>query len=98
MGIAMLVVIIILAVILVGPAVALFAADQAAAAVVVGVIGGLLFLIPVFVISGALSAFNHAYWTLAYLQLTVPADRDAETASGYDGTRLDSSREDRPRN
>jgi hypothetical protein len=71
-------VIIILAVILLGPAVALFAADQSAAAVV----GGLLFLIPVFVISGALSAFNHAYWTLAYLQLTVPADRDAQTAGG----------------
>jgi hypothetical protein len=82
LGIAMLVVITILAVILVGPAVALFAADQTAAAVVVGVIGGLLFLIPVFVISGALSAFNHAYWTLAYLQLTAPADRDALTASG----------------
>jgi hypothetical protein len=36
----------------------------------------------VFVISGALSTFNHAYWTLAYLQLTAPADRDAQTASG----------------
>ena len=81
LGIAMLVVIIILAVILVGPAVALFAADQITAAVVVGVIGGLLFLIPVLVISGALSAFNHAYWTLAYLQLTSPADRDTQTAS-----------------
>jgi hypothetical protein len=82
LGIAMFVVIIILAVILLGPAVALFAADQTAAAVVVGVIGGLLFLIPVFVISGALSAFNHAYWTLAYLQLTSPADRDTRTARG----------------
>jgi uncharacterized membrane protein len=82
LAIAMLVVIIILAVILLGPAVALFAADQSAAAVVVGVVGGLLFLIPVFVISGALSAFNHAYWTLAYLQLTSPADRDTQTARG----------------
>ena len=82
LGIAMLVVIIMLAVVLVGPGVALFAADQTAAAVVVGVIGGLLLLIPVFVISGALSAFNHAYWTLAYLQLTARPDRDARTPSG----------------
>jgi hypothetical protein len=36
----------------------------------------------VLVISGALSAFNHAYWTLAYLQLTSPADRDTQTARG----------------
>ena len=79
LGIAMLVVIIILAVILVGPAVALFAADQTAAAVVVGVIGGLLFLMPVLVISGALSAFNHAYWTLAYLRLVAPPE-DQEPA------------------
>ena len=80
LGLATLLVVVILGVILLGPAVALFAADQTAAAVAVGVIGGLLFLIPVLVISGALSAFNHAYWTLAYLQLT--AERDAETAHG----------------
>jgi hypothetical protein len=82
LGIATLVVIVILAVILLGPAVALFAAERTATAVVVGVTGGLLFLIPVLVISGALSAFNHAYWTLAYLQLTAPADRDAHMARG----------------
>ena len=82
LGIAMLLVIIILGVILLGPAVALFAADQTAAAVVVGVVGGLLFLIPVLVISGALSAFNHSYWTLAYLQLTSPTDRDVEPPRG----------------
>jgi len=82
LGIAMVVVVIILGVILLGPAVALFAADQTTAAVVVGIVGGLLFLIPLFVISGAISAFNHSYWTLAYLQLTAPADRDAETAQG----------------
>ncbi len=70
LGIAMVVVVIILGVILLGPAVALFAADQATAAVVVGIVGGLLFLIPLFVISGALSTFNHSYWTLAYLRLT----------------------------
>ena len=70
LGIATLVVVIILGAILLGPAIALFAAHQTTAAVVVGVVGGLLFLVPLFVISGALGAFNHTYWTLAYLRLT----------------------------
>jgi hypothetical protein len=70
LGIATLVVVIILGAILLGPAIALFAAEQRTAAIVVGVIGGLLFLAPLFVISGALGAFNHTYWTLAYLRLT----------------------------
>ena len=70
LGIATLVVVVILGAILLGPAIALFAAEQTTAAVVVGIVGGLLFLVPLFVISGALSAFNHTYWTLAYLQLT----------------------------
>lgn len=70
LGIAALVVIVILGAILLGPAIALFAAEQATAAIVVGVVGGLLFLVLLFVISGAISTFNHAYWTLAYLRLT----------------------------
>ena len=70
LGVATLVVVIILGAILLGPAIALFAAHHTAAAVVVGVVGGLLFLVPLFVISGALGAFNHTYWTLAYLRLT----------------------------
>jgi hypothetical protein len=70
LGIATLVVVIILGAILLGPAIALFAADQATVAIVVGIVGGLIFLVPLFVISGALGAFNHTYWTLAYLQLT----------------------------
>jgi hypothetical protein len=70
LGIAMLVVVVILGAILLGPAIALFAAEQTTAAVVVGIVGGLLFLVPLFVISGALSAFNHTYWTLAYLRFT----------------------------
>jgi hypothetical protein len=69
LGIAVLVVILILGAILLGPAIALFATDRATAGVVAGVVGGLLFLVPVFVISGAISAFNHTYWTLAYLRL-----------------------------
>jgi hypothetical protein len=83
LGIATLVVVIILGAILLGPAIALFAADQTSAAVVVGIVGGLLFLVPLFVISGALGAFNHTYWTLAYLQLTErPEDTEpAQQAS-----------------
>jgi hypothetical protein len=69
LGIATLVVVIIVGAILLGPAIALFAADQTTAAIMAGIVGGLLFLMPLFVISGALGAFNHAYWTLAYVQL-----------------------------
>jgi hypothetical protein len=70
LGIATLVVLLIFGAILLGPAIALFATEHATAGIVAGVGGGVLFLVPVFVISGALGAFNHAYWTLAYLRLT----------------------------
>jgi len=71
-GIAVLIVLGILAIILLGPAVALFVADYGAVAIVVGVVGGLLFVVPLVVISGAVGTFYHAYWTLAYLRLTAP--------------------------
>jgi membrane-anchored glycerophosphoryl diester phosphodiesterase (GDPDase) len=70
LGIATVVVLVILGAIFLGPAIALFATERATAGVVAAVIGGLLFLVPLLVISGALGAFNHAYWTLAYLRLT----------------------------
>ena len=79
LGIAVLVVLVILGAILLGPAIALFATDHATAGVVAGVVGGVLFLVPVFVISGAVGAFNHAYWTLAYLRLVEPPE-DLEPA------------------
>ena len=79
LGIAALVVIVIFGAILLGPAIALFATDHTTAGVVAGVVGGLLFLVPVFVISGAIGAFNHAYWTLAYLRLVEPPE-DLEPA------------------
>jgi hypothetical protein len=79
LGIAVLVVLVILGAILLGPAIALFATDHATAGVVAGVVGGVLFLVPVFVISGAIGAFNHAYWTLAYLRLVEPPE-DLEPA------------------
>src|SRR5215203_1180500 len=70
LGVAALVVIVIFGAILAGPAIALFATDHTTAGLAAGVVGGLLFLVPLFVISGAVGAFNHAYWTLAYLRLT----------------------------
>jgi hypothetical protein len=79
LGIAVLVVLVIFGAILLGPAIALFATDHATAGVVAGVVGGVLFLVPLFVISGALGAFNHAYWTLAYLRLVEPPE-DLEPA------------------
>ena len=79
LGIAMLVVLVIFGAILLGPAIALFATEHATAGVVAGVVGGILFLVPVFVISGAVGAFNHAYWTLAYLRLVEPPE-DVEPA------------------
>jgi hypothetical protein len=78
-GIAALVVFLILGLVLIGPAVALFVADYTTAAIVVGVVGGLLFLIPVLVISGAIGTFNHTYWTLAYLRLMEPTPPPAST-------------------
>ena len=79
LGIAVLVALVIFGAILLGPAIALFATDHATAGVVAGVVGGALFLVPVFVISGAIGAFNHAYWTLAYLRLVEPPE-DLEPA------------------
>ena len=79
LGIAVLVALVIFGAILLGPAIALFATDHATAGVVAGVVGGVLFLVPVFVISGAIGAFNHAYWTLAYLRLVEPPE-DLEPA------------------
>ena len=50
---------------------ALFFAGYTTVGIVVGIVGGLLFLVITVVISGALGTFSHAYWMLAYLQLTV---------------------------
>jgi hypothetical protein len=79
LGIALLVALVIFGAILLGPAIALFATDHPNAGMVAGVVGGVLFLVPVFVISGAIGAFNHAYWTLAYLRLVEPPE-DLESA------------------
>lgn len=71
-GVASLLVFLLVGLVTFGPAAALFFADQFAVAMVLGVVGGLVFLAVSAVISGALGTFNHAYWTLAYLRLTGP--------------------------
>jgi hypothetical protein len=73
-GIVALIVFLILGLVLIAPAVLLFTADNITASIVVGIVGGLLFLIPYLVIYGAVGTFNHTYWTLAYLRFTAPVE------------------------
>ena len=42
------------------------------AAVITGVVAGAILLPIVLAAFGAIGAFFHSYWTLAYLRLTVP--------------------------
>lgn len=69
-GIAMLVVLLLAGLILFLPTILLAFSEYATAAVVTGVIAGLILLPVLLVLSGAVGAFSHAYWTLAYLRLT----------------------------
>lgn len=69
-GIATFIVVLIVGFLLFVPTIILAIAEYAAAAVATGVVAALI-LVPIFlVISGAVGAFSHAYWTLAYLRLT----------------------------
>ena len=74
-AIATLIVLLVLLLVLVGPGVVLYIAEYATTGLVVGGVGFLLFLVPAVVIAGAVGAFSHSYWTLAYLRLTGPAER-----------------------
>jgi hypothetical protein len=68
-GILLLIVLILLGLLLAAPAVIFFAVDFSTAVIVAALI-----LLPLFLVStGALGAFNHSYWTLAYLRLVAPA-------------------------
>ena len=73
-GIVLTIVLVVLGPLFFGPAIFLLQAERLAAAVVAGIVGGLIFLVPACVLSGAVGTFNHSYWTLAYLRLT---SRDA---------------------
>lgn len=69
-GLALLIATLLLGLLLAAPALALFAADLNTAGIVAGIVAALILLPLLLVASGALGAFNHSYWTLAYLRLT----------------------------
>jgi hypothetical protein len=72
-GIAFLLLLLIVGLVLFIPTIALAFADASAAALAVaGVPAGLIVFVLFLVGSGAIGAFSHAYWTLAYLRVTAP--------------------------
>jgi hypothetical protein len=70
-GIAFLLLLLIVVLVLALPVIGLAIAGYTTAAWIVGVIEGLLILLPILLVAtGAIGTFSHAYWTLAYLRLT----------------------------
>ncbi len=69
-GIVLLIATLLLGLLLAAPALILFAAGLNTAGIIAGIVAGLILLPLLLVASGALGAFNHSYWTLAYLRLT----------------------------
>ena len=72
-GIALVIAAILLGLVLFIPTIILAVAEYTTAAIITGVVAGLILLPILLVASGALGAFNHSYWTLAYLRLPTPA-------------------------
>lgn len=78
-GIAVLILLIVVGLIFFLPTILLAFAEYATAAIVTGVVAALIVL-PIFlVVSGAVGAFSHAYWTLAYLRLTDRPGGEVQT-------------------
>jgi hypothetical protein len=73
-SIALLILVLLLGLLLAVPALILFMADLSTASIVVGVVAAVVLLIAFLVASATIATFNHAYWTLAYLQLTTPTE------------------------
>lgn len=71
-GIAFILVILIVGLVLFIPTIGLAIAGYSTAAIIAGVIAGLILLPLLLVAVGAIGTFLHAYWTLAYLRLTIP--------------------------
>jgi hypothetical protein len=71
-GIAFILVVLIVGLVLAIPAIALAFAEYSTAAIIAGVPAGLIVFLLFLVGSGAIGAFSHAYWTLAYLRVTAP--------------------------
>ncbi|HEY6713498.1 MAG TPA: hypothetical protein VI055_14650 [Rubrobacter sp.] len=70
-GIAFILLLLIVGLILALPAIALAVAGYTTAAIIAAVIAGLILLPALLVAAGAIGTFSHAYWTLAYLRLTL---------------------------
>jgi hypothetical protein len=69
-GIAFLLLLLIVALILALPAFGFFVAGYSTGVWIAGVPAALIWLLLFLVVAGAIGAFSHAYWTLAYLRLT----------------------------
>jgi hypothetical protein len=70
-GIAFILLLLIVGLILALPAIALAVAGYTTAAIIAAVIAGLILLPALLVAAGGIGTFSHAYWTLAYLRLTL---------------------------
>jgi hypothetical protein len=82
-GLALLIATLLLGLLLAAPALILFAAALNTAGIVAGIVAGLILLPLLLVASGALGAFNHSYWTLAYLRITgVPGGHLPQSGEG----------------
>ncbi|MEW6637591.1 MAG: hypothetical protein AB1425_12365 [Actinomycetota bacterium] len=76
-GIALLIATLLVGLLLFLPTIVLVAYEYTTAAIVAGLIA-VLVLLPLLILASAIAGtFNHAYWTIAYLRLTIPP----ETAS-----------------
>jgi hypothetical protein len=70
-GIALIIAALIVGLLLFLPTIILAVAGSSTAAIVAGVVAGLI-LLPLLIVAVAiLGTFNHSYWTLAYLRLTI---------------------------
>jgi hypothetical protein len=70
-GIALILAALIVGLVLFLPTIILAVVGYTTAAIVAGVVAGLI-LLPLFIVAIAiLGTFNHSYWTLAYLRLTI---------------------------
>ena len=82
-GLALLIATLLLGLLLAAPALIFFAAGLDTAGIIAGIVAALILLPLILVASGALGAFNHSYWTLAYLRITgVPGGHLPQSGEG----------------
>ena len=79
-GVALILALLVIGLVLFLPTIMLATQDLSTAALVTGIVAGVILLPIVIVASAALSTFFHSYWTLAYLRITSPDDREAAQA------------------